>query len=1137
MDAHDCPSHDLLDAFAHGEPLDDPAAAHIASCETCQHAVEEIRTNNSFLEIFAGVLPDGRSGGGSGSREGEPPPPDVLPGYRIEGEMYRGGQGIVYRATQIRTKRPVAFKMLLRGSLATTRQRLRFEREAEIVAALRHPGIVTVYDAGYLEDGRFGFAMELIEGVTLDRWAGAEAVANKDELTTRLRLFAAICDAASFAHQHGVIHRDLKPANILVDAEGRPHILDFGIAKAFESDAVAPLMFGGAEAQAASAKASAHQTLPGEFAGTPAYASPEQVSGDPRAIDTRTDVYSLGVILYQLMTGHLPYSVEGSLCEVVERITHESPKPPSAEVSILDDDIDAIVLRALHKDKERRYASVADLQRDVELFLEGRPIETRRDSAWYVVRKTVRRHWVVTSSAAAAVVVLAVFAAAMTLLYSQKTAAEIEARQQLRSRDIQHGHTEGLSGDGALALDLLWRAQLEPGPGMPEPGPIRFGNAIEPLDSYWALWEFYSQNPCEQTVGLADDSFTTRPGAVSPDGTLLAMGGKSGVRLRALPGLRVLEEFPSASPVSHVVFAADGGSITTLTESHIARWSLAEGALIREHPLAIPGVGRSDCSPDGTVAFGTGAPGRLRIVRPTEPPESFDLDAGPGRVQLVRFSADGSRLVSVSAEIANYYDSRSTISVWAMPEGARLARTQHAGLINGLLFSPDSKEVVLTNSDMEIQRWAYQRQAEPVAIVTTDHLARPQCWLGEPPMLVTTESDRTIRIWHLEQGRLVGELSGHSDVLRRVEALADQSSLVSIGASSIRTWGEYAPKLWRNLNWEEDFASNRAIISPDGQRLASTHNAIGDYRIILSDMDGAGETDIELVGHKDFVPSIAFNHDGSLLVSTDYQGVVCVWETSSGSLLERFTDHTARVHSSAFSPVADVLASGGNDNTVLLRNLDTGQMHILSDHTNRIPGVSFSPDGRVLASASMDGTVRLWDVATGKAQQVFVPHNGIGVRTVRFSPIGGMLATGSDDDSLALIDLGSGEIVSLEGHPDDVFNLAFGPDGRVLVSGDRAGNLMVWDVRTHKRLITLPKHPDMIMSISISPDGATMVTSSSGFAPEIRLWDLGAFAPHIAGNLEFQADRLGDILGREPTNLAHMLRWAYEARGLGYKGD
>ena len=519
MDAHDCPTADQLEAFVRGESVDDAVGTHVESCEACQRAIEEICTNNMFLKEFAGV----QAAGGDGDREREPPPPSVLPGYKIEGEIYRGGQGIVYRATQIRTKRPVAVKMLLRGSLATTRQRLRFEREAEIVAALRHPGIVTVYDAGYLPDGRFGFAMELVEGVTLDRWSGDSMVTSKDELALRLRLFVAICDAASFAHQHGVIHRDLNPANILVDAQGMPHILDFGIAKAFESDAVAPLIFGGSEAQAASDKANAHQTLPGEFAGTPAYASPEQVSGDPRAIDTRTDVYSLGVILYQLMTGRLPYSVEGSLHEVVERITHHKPAPPSAEVPVLDDDIDAIVLRALHKDKERRYASVADLARDIELFLEGRPIETRRDSAWYVVRKTVRRHWVVTSSVAAAVLVLAVFSIAMTLLYNQKTAAETETRQQLRRLSVEYGRAEGHSGAGAVGLDLLWRAQLVPGPGTSPPSARRFGNAFEPLDSYWALWEFYSKNPCIRATEIADNAFGD--GVVSPDGALLATVG------------------------------------------------------------------------------------------------------------------------------------------------------------------------------------------------------------------------------------------------------------------------------------------------------------------------------------------------------------------------------------------------------------------------------------------------------------------------------------------------------------------------------------------------------------------------------------------------------------------------------------
>jgi len=1134
MDAHDCPSHDRLDAFARGEPLDDPAAAHIASCETCQHAVEEIRTNNSFLEIFAGVLPDGRSGGSGsgGGRNDEPPPPDVLPGYRIEGEMYRGGQGIVYRATQIRTKRPVAFKMLLRGSLATTRQRLRFEREAEIVAALRHPGIVTVYDAGYLPDGRFGFAMELIEGVTLDRWSGDDAVTSKDQLALRLRLFTAICDAASFAHQHGVIHRDLKPANILVDAEGRPHILDFGIAKAFESDAVAPLIFGGPEAQAASDKASAHQTLPGEFAGTPAYASPEQVSGDPRAIDTRTDVYSLGVILYQLMTGRLPYSVEGSLREVVERITHHKPTPPSAEVPVLDDDIDAIVLRALHKDKERRYASVADLARDVELFLEGRPIETRRDSAWYVVRKTVRRHWVVTSSAAAAVLVLAVFSIAMTLLYSQKTAAEVETRQQLRRLNVEFGRAAGLSGEGAIGLDLLWRAQLVPEPGTSPPSPLRFGNAFEPLDSYWALWEFYAQNPCERAVGFADDFHYA--GAVSPDGDLLATINESRVRIWTLPEFRLFSEFPLPSPVRRAVFAADGQSLLTLSQSRLARWSLAEGTLIREDSLAMSmAYAAEDISSNGTAAFAREKDNTLRILRPTDPPETLDLDAGVGSLRSVRFNTDGSLLASVSVEYTSDYASHSTISVWSMPEGVLLARTQQAGHIIGLLFSPDSRAVVMTNADMQIQRWEYQSQNDPVTLITASHPSSPQCWFGEPPLLVTVESDRTIRLWDLDRGRLAGELAGHADWLRTVGTLADRSTLVSIGDHSVMFWEEHTTTPWKTLNISKSGLNSTFVsFSPDGQTLAQIHNTIGSYRVMLSDVETERDFRLELEGHDDFVSSVSFSHDGALLASADYEGVVCVWDTADGALLERFTNHTSKISSVTFSPVAHLLAFTGAENTVVLHDLDTGRVRTLVGHTGRIPSVSFSPDGRVLASASVDGTVRLWETATGKALEVLRPHNGRGVRVVLFSPDGTKLTTGGDDAAIALTDLRSGEVATLRGHSGDIFALSFGPEGRVLVSGDRAGTLMLWDVEHHTRLATLPKHRDMIMSISISPDGATMLTSSAGSDPEVRLWDLGAFAPHIAGNLEFHAARLEGTFGREPANLAPMRRWASEVRGL-----
>ena len=428
----DCPSEEVLEAIAKGDSVDVTLETHVASCPACQLAIDQIQENNNFLDLFAGEISDGDT---NLHVVVDAPLPEILPGgYRVEYEIHRGGQGVIYRATQIRTKRSVAVKMLILGSSATERQQSRFEREAEIIASLRHPGIVTIYDAGRLKDGRFGFAMEFIDGLTIDQWAERHVVESKDDIHARLELFAEICDAVSFAHQQGVVHRDLKPANILIDKLDKPHILDFGIAKALEPVGLGSIASMGANRISFSKDSSVHQTQPGEFAGTLAYASPEQVSGDPRSIDMRTDVYSLGIILYQLMAGKFPYEVDDSLQSVIHRIKHEIPESPSAHAKFLDKDIDEIVIRSLRKDKELRYDSVKDLQRDIALYLEGRPIDTRRDSTWYVVHKTVRRYWLVSSLTAASAIVIVVFATMMTILYSQKSAAEVDVKLELRAR-------------------------------------------------------------------------------------------------------------------------------------------------------------------------------------------------------------------------------------------------------------------------------------------------------------------------------------------------------------------------------------------------------------------------------------------------------------------------------------------------------------------------------------------------------------------------------------------------------------------------------------------------------------------------------------------------------------------------------
>ena len=255
-------------------------------------------------------------------------PPDAVAGYEIRDEIHRGGQGVVFEAYQRATKRTVALKVLLHGAFATDRQRRRFEREIEMVAGLQHPSIVTIYDSGVMSSDRPYFAMEYIDGVPLDRHVEArreEAFAAGHQraggpgasersfvLHDVLRLFLKVCDAIAYAHQHGVIHRDLKPSNILIDGQGEPHIVDFGLAKTAEVDAT---------------EGPPSVTLAGEFMGTLAYASPEQIKGSP-PLDVRSDVYSLGMILYELLTSRFPYRVSGPLADVFAQITGAEPEPP-----------------------------------------------------------------------------------------------------------------------------------------------------------------------------------------------------------------------------------------------------------------------------------------------------------------------------------------------------------------------------------------------------------------------------------------------------------------------------------------------------------------------------------------------------------------------------------------------------------------------------------------------------------------------------------------------------------------------------------------------------------------------------------------------------------------------------------------
>lgn len=288
----------------------------------------------------------------------------AIPGYRLEAELSRGGQGVVWRAVQEATQRVVALKLLDDAASGSARVRRRFAREIELASRLAHPGIVTVFDGGVAE-GTLWYAMELVEGETLDVWAARVC---PDEVRT-LALFRELCEAVAHAHRAGVIHRDLKPQNVLVDRAGRVRVLDFG--------AALPL----------AARAEVRVTASGEFLGTLAYAAPEQVRADEHGGDTRTDVYALGVVLYELLSGALPLSTEGGLAEFVARIERDVPR----RLAGIDADLATIVARALEKEPERRYPSVEALARDLGHFLAHEPIEARARSAGYVLARFLRR--------------------------------------------------------------------------------------------------------------------------------------------------------------------------------------------------------------------------------------------------------------------------------------------------------------------------------------------------------------------------------------------------------------------------------------------------------------------------------------------------------------------------------------------------------------------------------------------------------------------------------------------------------------------------------------------------------------------------------------------------------------------------
>lgn len=338
-----------------------------------------------------------------------PHPPTVKPdieGYKIEGQLGEGGMGTVWRAVQISTNREVALKVTNAQVFGSKRALVRFEREVELAARLEHPNIARVYDSG-IHQKVYYYAMELVKGLALDDYVKVKRL----EQRQIVNLMQTIISAIHYAHQRGIIHRDLKPSNILVTDDGQPHILDFGLAKDLLQDQKDHTV-----------------SLDGDILGTPAFMSPEQASGKLDIVDTRSDIYSIGVIFYLLLTHQWPYDIDGSHYEVLEIIQKEIPKRPRIVTPTIDRDLEAILMKSLEKVPDLRYQAMTELIEDIVDWLQGFPVKARSVSQWYLLKKYIFRHRI--ASVIIALLVTILLSTGFIGYYSLRQAHNIRSEQE-----------------------------------------------------------------------------------------------------------------------------------------------------------------------------------------------------------------------------------------------------------------------------------------------------------------------------------------------------------------------------------------------------------------------------------------------------------------------------------------------------------------------------------------------------------------------------------------------------------------------------------------------------------------------------------------------------------------------------------